>query len=621
MKTIFVATAGALAGSSVFLVAFIAINGVESVMWRETLFVLSCNTLFCGVCWWPLSKIRSGSNVRFSAIAGALLAIFGWFALPIALLKRKESSGDGQLLQRIGKLSYLLPLVIFFALPQMRVTPQMLERPALKLSESATNPSATTPNVLFVVVDTLRADVILDPEVPTPNLDALRERGTWAEYAVAPCNQTLPSHLVLLTGLDIEKVGMRGNLSRWPSTELLAASKCLPIAERFKLAGYNTAAVSTNTLLSVVDEEAGHQGFDDGFDTWHGISYATPFVDFLSTIECYTLMGQILPKRVVTFPFSRVLFPNDIKHFLPHFKEGQRTTDSTVEYLQQLQSDERPYFMMAQYFDPHSPYIAPAPVRGSIASDAKRPKAYSDAPEDEYFMRVDLRDDCDDEVKPDNFSEVSEHLHNLYKEEVVYFDQQLGRLLEQAEQGARETLIVFVSDHGESFGAHNSVEHGSTLYNDEILVPFIIAGPGVPESNKLTYAPDLIDASYTMLELSGIATANVDGQSVLDENYRVRPALSFKIDQVSMIDGDYKLHAHLVYPDDKQPYIFTPLALYDLSKDANEEHNLMDTLPDVVAEIEVSIAARMADDLFPHISERQLSDKQLDQLGALGYTD
>ena len=621
MKTIFSATAGAVLGSALIILALAMMNGSESLMLRELVFSLSCNALFCGLCWWPLAKIKSTDNLHFDALAGACLAFAGWFALPLALLKRKSVPHAGKRLLLFGKLSYALPALAFFLLPQIRIAPQMLESPALKLSAVEATPDQDAPNVLLVVVDTLRADVVLDPEVPTPNLDALREDGTWADYAVAPCNQTLPSHLVLLTGFDIEKVGMRGNLSRWPSRSMLADNKCLPIAERYQLAGYNTAAVSTNMLLSSVDEDAGHQAFSDGFDTWHGIHYQTPFVDFLSVIRRHTLMGQILPTRFITFPLNRILFPNDIKHFLPHYKEGERTTNSAIDYLQDLQQDDRPYFMLAQYFDPHSPYIAPNPARGSIARPDQRPAGYSAAPEDEYFMRVNLRNYCDNESRPDDFLPLSDYLHALYKEEVVYLDQQLGRLLEQSKLGSRETIIVFVSDHGEGFGLYGGVEHGSSLYNEEILVPFIISGPGVAKSNRLSYAPEMIDAVYTMLELSNITTVNVDGQSVVDDAYQTRPAISFKIDHVSVIDGDYKFYASLTYPDDSKPYELIPLTLYDLATDFDERNNIIDASPEVVSAMRAIIATRMANDLFPHITERELSGKQLQQLGELGYTD
>ena len=621
MKTIFSATAGAALSSAIIILALAIMNDGESLMIRELVFSLSCNTLFCGLCWWPLAKIKSTDNLHFDALAGACLAFAGWFALPLALLKRKNLPHVGQRLLLFGKISYALPALAFFLLPQMRIAPQMLESPELKLSTVEAAPGRDAPNVLLVVVDTLRADVVLDPEVPTPNLDALRENGTWADYAVAPCNQTLPSHLVLLTGFDIEKIGMRGNLSRWPSRSMLADNKCLPIAERYQLAGYNTAAVATNMLLSSVDEDAGHQAFADGFDTWHGIKYQTPFVDFLSVILRHTLMGQILPTHLITFPLNRILFPNDVKHFLPHYKEGERTTNSAIDYLQDLQQDDRPYFMLAQYFDPHSPYIAPNPTRGSIARPDQRPAGYSAAPEDEYFMRVNLRSYCRSESRPDDFLPLSDYLHALYKEEVVYFDQQLGRLLEQSKLDSRETIIVFVSDHGEGFGLYGGVEHGSSLYNEEILVPFIISGPGVAKSNRLSYAPEMIDAVYTMLELSNITTVNVDGQSVVDDAYQARPAVSFKSDHVSVIDGDYKFYASLTYPDDSKPYELIPLTLYDLSTDFDERNNIIDASPEVVSAMRVIIATRMVNDLFPHITERELSGKQAQQLGALGYTD
>lgn len=625
MKTIFAATAGAILGSIIFLVVLVATLGLEGFMWREAIVMLSCNALFCGVCWWPLSLINKARNPRFDAIAGGLLALLGWFALPIALKKRADLAPTASRWYLFGKLSYTIPVLVVVALPQTRAQPAMIAAPPLVLTENAPRPLATAPNVLLVVADTLRADVVLDGNVPTPNIDALRESGTWAEYAVAPCAQTLPSHLVLLTGFDIEKIGMRANMSRWPTTDLLVSNKCMPIAERFQLAGYNTAAVVTNMLLNSVNEEAGHQGFDDGFNTWHAIDYEKPFRALSASLAGNTLMGQLLPKRPLAFAFSSLLFVHDIKEYLSHLREGERTTDSTITYIEEMRQDDRPYFVLAQYLDPHAPYIAPDPIRGSIARSDSRPEGYGANPEKEYSMRIDLRNHFrSNEESSDSASEftlLADYLIDLYREEVVYFDGQLGRLLEQLKKDDRETIVVFVSDHGEAFGEHGNVEHGNTLYNEEILVPFVISGPGVPKSNELEYAPDLVDATYTLLDLAGVSTENVDGQSVVDGNYQVRPAISFRINHVAVYSGHYKLHAELVYPQDGEPYELTPLMLFDLSKDAEEIQNVIKQFPEVVAEMEVFVAQRMENDMYPYIGDRELTSEQERWLGALGYTE
>jgi arylsulfatase A-like enzyme len=405
----------------------------------------------------------------------------------------------------------------------------------------------------------------------------------------------------------------------------LASNKCMPIAERFQLAGYNTAAVATNMLLSSVNKEAGHQGFDDGFNTWHGIDYEKPFESLSASIAGHTLMGQLLPKRPITSVFSRLLYPHDIKKYLPHLREGERTTDSTIAYIEEMRKDNRPYFVLAQYLDPHSPYIAPDPIRGSIALSGSRPEGYGANPEKEYSMRVDLRSHLRSKKESSDyareFAPLADYLLDLYREEVVYFDGQLGRLLEQLKKDERETIVVFVSDHGEAFGEHGNIEHGNTLYNEEILIPFIIAGPGVPESNELSYTPDLVDATYTLLDLAGVSTENVDGQSVVDGNYQERPVISFMTDHVAAYWGNYKLHAKLVYPQDGETYELTPLMLFDLSKDREEMQNVIKQFPGVVTEMEAFVAQRMENDMYPHISDRELTSKQEKWLGELGYTE
>ena len=102
MKTIFSATAGAILGSAIIILALTMMNGSESLMLRELVFSLSCNALFCGLCWWPLAKIKSTDNLHFDALAGACLAFAGWFALPLALLKRKSVPHAGKRLLLFG---------------------------------------------------------------------------------------------------------------------------------------------------------------------------------------------------------------------------------------------------------------------------------------------------------------------------------------------------------------------------------------------------------------------------------------------------------------------------------------------------------------------------------------
>ena len=65
---------------------------------------------------------------------------------------------------------------------------------------------------------------------------------------------------------------MRSNLSRWPTGKALRSEwKMKPLAERFREAGWRTAAVATNPLLTTIAQPA-YQDFEDGFDSWNGMS-------------------------------------------------------------------------------------------------------------------------------------------------------------------------------------------------------------------------------------------------------------------------------------------------------------------------------------------------------------
>ena len=170
----------------------------------------------------------------------------------------------------LGLLTVVLPFVLLFGLSNVTLKGWLREHQPIQSADSAI-PAATGADYLLIVADTLRADTALDPEVPTPNLDALRASGLWAEAGMASNNQTVPSHLTLLTGLDVERHGMRSNISGWPTSEQLAGQGCVPLAERFRAEGWRTAATVSNLLLDRVAEknkDEGYQPFDAGFETW-----------------------------------------------------------------------------------------------------------------------------------------------------------------------------------------------------------------------------------------------------------------------------------------------------------------------------------------------------------------
>jgi len=175
-----------------------------------------------------------------------------------------------------------------------------------------TGPAGRQPNVLLILVDTLRADRLSlygSAERTSPHLDRLARQGVTFTSAFAPSSWTLPSVAALLTGRYPGKLPVgTGHGSKLP--------RGIPtLAEGFSRAGYDTAGFSANFILNPF------QGYARGFDTF----YLAPFKD-------YTMPASRLNRRTEAWFAAR---------------------------------GERPFFCYLQYMDPHSPYAPPGSGRRS----------------------------------------------------------------------------------------------------------------------------------------------------------------------------------------------------------------------------------------------------------------
>jgi choline-sulfatase len=104
---------------------------------------------------------------------------------------------------------------------------------------------------------------------------------------------------------------------------------------------------------------------------------------------------------------------------------------------------------------------------------------------------------------------------------VTFIDDMIGRILAAAEAsgGLENTLVIYTSDHGEMLGAHGLWKK-STMYEESVGVPLIMAGPGVPAGQVCHTNVSLIDIFPTVVQASGASLLEVDaslpGQSLLD---------------------------------------------------------------------------------------------------------
>ncbi len=105
-----------------------------------------------------------------------------------------------------------------------------------------------------------------------------------------------------------------------------------------------------------------------------------------------------------------------------------------------------------------------------------------------------------------------------YEEEIRYTDDQLRELWRGVEALglADDTLLVVTSDHGEEFGEHGALDHGSHLYDETLLVPLLMRAPGVvPARLRVSEQVGLIDVLPTVAQILGLPPMFLpDGRSL-----------------------------------------------------------------------------------------------------------
>ena len=110
-----------------------------------------------------------------------------------------------------------------------------------------------------------------------------------------------------------------------------------------------------------------------------------------------------------------------------------------------------------------------------------------------------------------------------YRMAIRTVDTLLGATLARLARQGIKPIVLVVGDHGEAFGEHGFKLHGQTIFDEEIAIPFILSGPGIPAGVRDPRPAQMVDVAPTLLDLAGIARpAGWQGLSVLGRRRRAR---------------------------------------------------------------------------------------------------
>lgn len=220
-------------------------------------------------------------------------------------------------------------------------------------------------------------------------------------------------------------------------------------------------------------------------------------------------------------------------------------TEDVIDWLR-THPGNRPFFLYVHTVDPHAPYNPQDAHRREFAAGITDPEVGT--LRHNRALRSHVVDATDEVVRD---------MLRLYGAEVAENDESFGRLLEVMRDLGRldDTLIVFVSDHGEEFKEHGIFGHGWDLHREVLQVPLVIRPPGGMSPTRVEWPAQHVDLLPTILEAAGIeAPGGIDGDSLwpaMDRpsgpgqsrpifsylDYEGRRGLAVELDGLKLIQG------------------------------------------------------------------------------------
>jgi arylsulfatase A-like enzyme len=464
-------------------------------------------------------------------------------------------------------------------------------------------------NILLITSDQQHWNTlgVANPEIRTPNLDRLTREGTRFTRAYCPNPTCSPTRASIITGRYPSQHGCWSLGTKLPEAEHT-------VGEDFAKAGYRTALVgkahfqplaSTEEFPSleaypIMQDLEFWRGFHGPFYGFERVELARNHTDeghvgqhyalwmeekgFTNWRECFQK-----PTGTRERQYGRWNLP-EAYHYDTWIAE--RTNALMAAYA----AKGEPFFLWASFFDPHPPYLVPAPWDTMYDAEALTlPEVVEGehAKNPPHFRLT-------QEEKPDfsAWRETGRGLHGfqshrrseekLRSDMAIYYgmislmDQYIGRILDQVDALglAENTVVVFTTDHGHFFGQHGLVAKGPFHYEDMLRLPFLVRLPGrVPAGATSAALQSLVDLAPTFLSLAGIqiprTMTGVDQRGVWEgrqeaardhvvvENRHEPTTIHVK----TYVDERYKLTVY--YRRDYGE-------LFDLQKDPDEANNLWD---------------------------------------------
>ncbi len=376
----------------------------------------------------------------------------------------------------------------------------------------------------------------------TPTLDAIAAQGYQFGNAISVASWTVPASMTWFTGIYPSEHRMTNKFAVYTSREQKPANlkelapSLVTLAELLRGAGYATGGFTGNAGVS------GGFGYDQGFDVY----YYEPgkFGGF----------DESIPRALAWVEANR----------------------------------DRKFFLFLHGYDMHGQHV-PKPGFDYRFVAQRYDRRFTGSEQEQELLREEGLARGRVDLRPADIR----FWRAIYDEKIQRADERFRQFLEAFDKlGVTDrTLFVLTSDHGTEFCEHGRIDHGFTLYDEQLHVPLVIKAPGQTRGRWIEDRVSSIDVMPTILELMGIEPSDpvrrqLRGTSlveVMDGGRATRDVIS---------ETDYRAYTYkrsIIGPDGWK-LIYTLEAqtreLYFLPNDPAETHDLAAARSDIADELQ-----------------------------------
>ncbi len=358
------------------------------------------------------------------------------------------------------------------------------------------------PNIVLIQTDqqswsTLR--LYGNPVLATPALEALAGRGRVFECVYCNYPACAPSRSSMMTGRYASTIRNHAN-------HMLIDPREITLPGALQRAGYRTAIIGKNHAFFngqnnyYPDQpEGGVSGervnmlervFDFRFHGDHiGVEGMEDDPGLKAAVEHAKAKSWGLQHQWSVNPYPA---EKSITH---------RLTTEAVRYVSAAREDARPFFLWFSIPDPHTPYQVSEPY-ASMFDPATVPAPIADSlvgkPERQKVARLLDHNHLHDEAH-------FRRLRSIHYGMIRQIDDNLARFFRALDEAglAENTLILFLSDHGDAMGDHGIIQKHNFFYDSFTRVPFIISWPGQIAPGRTAELVELVDVMPTLLDFAG----------------------------------------------------------------------------------------------------------------------